>query len=295
MLEVIDISRHNGGMDFKITKAKGVYSVIMRSSVGTYYIDPKFAYNLPRARDAGIEKVGMYHVITPEESWQKQVDIVLELKEKNPVDYIVLDCELDRGQDERVITSKIQKWVQAIGKATYVNPMIYTRMTWWDLYVLPWSKWALYPLIVANYTSGAQPCMPRDWKKWLMWQWSANGNGMGDDYGSYDDGTGFGKDMDLDKLDCTKEDFEQYCLGAVPVPPIPVPITFPRLAITTVGLRVRTGPSTNSKSLRILPAGTQVQVYSEVNKGAELWVKISKGSMEYCAMLYNGNVYMKYI
>jgi hypothetical protein len=62
--------------------------------------------------------------------------------------------------------------------------MIYTGAWWWDGNVMPADKWSSYPLHVANYTSAAQPYMPRDWDEWDVWQWSADGNGKGHEYGA---------------------------------------------------------------------------------------------------------------
>lgn len=56
----IDISAHNGTIDFGKVKKAGYDFVIIKATEGTDFKDSMFSDNLRRAREAGL-KVGAYH------------------------------------------------------------------------------------------------------------------------------------------------------------------------------------------------------------------------------------------
>lgn len=60
-VKVIDISKHNGNIDFKAVKASGIYGVIIRAGYGRYVSqkDPSFDSYYQNAKAAGL-KVGSY-------------------------------------------------------------------------------------------------------------------------------------------------------------------------------------------------------------------------------------------
>lgn len=59
MVKVIDVSVHNGNIDFKKVKASGIDGVIIRAGYGQNNIDKKFKINITRALEAGLA-VGVY-------------------------------------------------------------------------------------------------------------------------------------------------------------------------------------------------------------------------------------------
>lgn len=58
-MKVIDVSYHNGNVDFKKVKASGIDGVIIRAGYGQNNIDKKFKINITRALEAGLA-VGVY-------------------------------------------------------------------------------------------------------------------------------------------------------------------------------------------------------------------------------------------
>nr|MDE7190383.1 hypothetical protein [Muribaculaceae bacterium] len=56
----IDISAHNGDIDFRKVAADGISFVIIKATEGGTFKDRKFIDNLRKAREAGL-KVGAYH------------------------------------------------------------------------------------------------------------------------------------------------------------------------------------------------------------------------------------------
>lgn len=56
----IDVSAHNGDIDFERVKAEGIEFVIIKASEGSTFKDKRFVDNVRKARKAGL-KVGAYH------------------------------------------------------------------------------------------------------------------------------------------------------------------------------------------------------------------------------------------
>lgn len=57
--KLVDISYHNGTVDFKKLKAAGVAGVILRAGYGSRNVDSKFRENIKKAADAGLY-IGVY-------------------------------------------------------------------------------------------------------------------------------------------------------------------------------------------------------------------------------------------
>lgn len=60
MVYVLDISGHQGDVDFEKVKKAGIYGVMLKCSEGDSYLAPKFQPNYQKALAAGL-KVGAYH------------------------------------------------------------------------------------------------------------------------------------------------------------------------------------------------------------------------------------------
>lgn len=173
----VDVSRHQGPMDWKKCAARGVTFAAIRVTVGNYYTDPRFEENWQGAKAAGL-LVTAYHVVTPEYSVRSQMERFRAVIGGHWPDLPpVLDCELTRGQDKDIVTARIEGCAQAVINWGMARPIIYTRQSWWDHYVLPSYYWDVFPLWVANYTDAPQPLLPRDWTTWKIWQYSSKGDG----------------------------------------------------------------------------------------------------------------------
>lgn len=57
----VDLSSHNGDIDFNRLKADSVDFVMLKATEGTTFKDPKFNRNYTEARKAGISHIGAYH------------------------------------------------------------------------------------------------------------------------------------------------------------------------------------------------------------------------------------------
>ena len=226
----IDVSKWQGKMDWGKAAGAGVQFAAVRCTVGDYYVDPRFEENWAGAKEVGIP-VTAYHVVAPADggrriTGKKQMEYFADKMEGKFPDYpLILDCELAKGQDARWITSVIEKCVEEIPIAFDTNPFIYTAKYWWNANVWESSMWKECPLWVANYTSFDEPQMPRDWleyyagswnQKWTVWQWSADGNGMGHQHGAQSHA------IDLDRWN-PNVPFLFGDNNEPPLPPVPPP------------------------------------------------------------------------
>ncbi|WP_294377392.1 GH25 family lysozyme [uncultured Clostridium sp.] len=81
----IDISNHNGYVDFNAIKNAGVKVVYMKASESNYYIDQYAAGNAESAKNAGL-KVGYYHYLTGTSSPEEQARLFYNCIKDKPND-----------------------------------------------------------------------------------------------------------------------------------------------------------------------------------------------------------------
>jgi GH25 family lysozyme M1 (1,4-beta-N-acetylmuramidase) len=216
----VDVSKWQGKMDWAKCKAAGAKYAFVRATVGAGYVDTQYIRNVEEIDHVELP-FGVYHVIVPRYAGKivtadMNMSNFLENIGDTPPDFpVILDCELTNGDNPRHITSVIEGCIKILNDNLY-RVMIYTGAWWWDGNVMPADKWRDYPLHVANYTSAAQPYMPRDWDEWDVWQWSADGNGKGHEYGADS------HDIDLNRM---KVAFWNKHIGVIEEPePVEPPV-----------------------------------------------------------------------
>ena len=141
-------------------------------------------------------KVASYHVympatsdgrkITPEAQMEKYLRA---MDNKQPDWYPVLDCEKHRNQDKFYITDGIFSCLQTLD-INYNDSIVYTRGSWWQENVIrnDFNDWDLF---IARYKPGLEHPWeddpntdPLDWDDYDLWQYSADGNGRGAEFGA---------------------------------------------------------------------------------------------------------------
>ena len=104
----IDVSSHNGDIDFEKVKAQGYSFVIIKASEGEYHHDSRFAKNYDNARAAGL-KVGAYHFFRKKTDGLNQAKNFLETIGWRKLDLPpVIDVE-DWSNDPMVQNERTQK------------------------------------------------------------------------------------------------------------------------------------------------------------------------------------------
>lgn len=220
---VVDISKWQGEVDFEMMKAAGVELVILRLSQGQFETDPTFAANYAGARAAGL-KVGAYHVVHPEHTVDNQWWRIISSLGGRALDIpLALDCELDGNQNPSTVTSIIVGLVNVIKAEWGQYAPLYTRAIWWNQHTVFHPVFGNCPLWIARYWNGTHPwsdapetLRPRDWTDFALWQWSADGNGLGQAYGVSSD------DIDLNHGNAADVAGLLAKLNGAPVNPPPI-------------------------------------------------------------------------
>lgn len=138
----IDISRHNGAIDWNAVKASGVDYVIIRcgyrgSSTGVLIEDQNFRTNIKGATAAGL-KVGVYvfSQAVDEVEAVKEASLAVSLVKGYNLTYpIFIDTEASGGRadkiDKATRTAVVNAFCQTVASAGY-QPGIYASKSWYE-------------------------------------------------------------------------------------------------------------------------------------------------------------------
>ena len=125
----IDISKHNGIVDFQQIAADSLSFVFIKATEGNEYVDPTFERNYALAKQAGL-KVGAYHYFRMAKNGTVQAYNFLKAVKGKEIDLpLVIDVEewgndLFVDRDEAV--KRLMKMVECIEENNY-KVMIYTN------------------------------------------------------------------------------------------------------------------------------------------------------------------------
>lgn len=196
----IDVSHHNGPIDWKAVAAGGVRFAYLKATEGTSYLDPCFVRNREAASAARI-RVGAYHFLRPDQDATAQAEHFLstigEVREGDLAP--VLDVEAVRADDghdlwkdlslaTRVL--KLGRWIAKVGASTGQTTALYLSPGWWGSMFpagqvstviqnlkrqgIPLPKLYDRPLWVAHYDV-PRPAVPPAWKIYQVWQSTDHG------------------------------------------------------------------------------------------------------------------------
>lgn len=284
---IVDISKWQGDVDFATMRAAGVELVMMRLSIGDQ-TDVRFSDNYAGARAAGL-RVGVYHAVKPSISVAAQWTRIVDSLAGRALDVpLALDCEVEDGQNPSTIATVIEGLAQKYALLFGEYPLIYTRATWWNVWTIYKPIFKLCPLWVARYFSGEHPwndapdtMRPRDWNTFALWQFSADGNGLGAAYGVESD------DIDLNKGGAETLAGTLALLRGQPLPP-PEPIGAMLLKFKAkYTLNIRSGPDTSYPDIGDLAKDTIVTALEiQPTDNNSVWVRIDTG--KWVALVHNG-------
>jgi len=266
MIEGVDISVYQGAINWAQMATTNAQFVWMRAAIGKY-LDPRLGEYSIGAKNHGFP-YGFYYVIRPATTsdWKEQVQAHANIEGLySPPLTPVVDCEIDGGLSKQALGDWIFKYQARFFELTGHVLMIYTRASWWDLHVYrnDWAK--IHPLWVAHY--GAQtPTLPADWgaisqpKTWSLWQYSADGNGMGDAYGVQS------ASIDLDHFNGDGAAFLKQ-FGAAPRDlnvPQPPPAGLPRfVSVKVARANIRNAPTMLNSDVGDTFLGNRMEVIGE--------------------------------
>jgi lysozyme len=193
----IDVSRHQGTIDWDKVKTAGIEFVGIRATMGATGRDDKFTFNWVEASRVGILRA-RYHYFANKSAGIPQAYNFLAVLESDLGELpIVIDIEPTSGQviaDKHRNTQEILSFLKECEKKTGIRPIIYTNgWAWGVCTTIPdWSS--DYPLWLAQYTITPEPKIPQPWHRYACWQYSASGRipGIENDKGQQ-------VDVDLDR------------------------------------------------------------------------------------------------
>ncbi len=175
----IDVSRHNGTIDWNAVKASGVDYVIIRcgyrgSATGVLIEDQTFRTNIKGATAAGL-KVGVYvfsQAINEVEAVKEASLAVSLVKGYNLTYPIFIDTESSGGRADKIDratrTAVVNAFCQTVASAGY-KPGIYASKTWFED-KLNMGAIGNYKIWLAQYSTA-----PTYSGRYDMWQYSSKG------------------------------------------------------------------------------------------------------------------------
>lgn len=177
LLRGIDVSYWQGTIDWEKVKASGIDFAFMRTTLGDYYTDETFYYNITEAQRNGI-KVGVYHYMKADSSQSARTEAkyFLEAIKDYELEFpIVVDVEDSRQEKLSVseLTRITRVFCEEIKKAGY-TPMIYSSASWLNQ-KLDTKQLSDYEIWVAHWGT----TRPAYYGSYGVWQYSCKGRVSG--------------------------------------------------------------------------------------------------------------------
>ncbi len=133
----IDVSKHNGNIDFKQVRDDDYQFVFIKATEGKTYKDDAFDRNYRGARDAGL-KVGAYHFFRKNRTGEEQANNLLQAIKGKEFDLpLVIDLEDDWGNGATVnrqnALERVMDMIEILNGKGY-QVMIYTNLDGYNKY-----------------------------------------------------------------------------------------------------------------------------------------------------------------
>jgi GH25 family lysozyme M1 (1,4-beta-N-acetylmuramidase) len=189
----IDLSHWNPNWRPAESEAAGAKFAILRAGsindvTGIPYRDNLIDEHYARGNPSGL-KLGYYWYMRPQHNPEGQADffwnIVKDFRRDLP---LWCDIEKSGGLNPAKVTASVLLFCRRLAQHAPVG--IYTRATFSNSFMFPDPALATFPLWVARYTptlnhpwGDVGTFRPRPWRNWLLWQWSADTNFRGWEFG----------------------------------------------------------------------------------------------------------------
>jgi len=273
----IDIHRYYRNIDPRVAYDAGARFALIRAGGCDYYGHQYEDNYFKRNAEVFPEHmpIGFWYVFRPNHSPEKQAESFIELVRDVPYQVpCQFDVELWGEVSPRVFADNLLM-AYAMLDAAFPNSkhINYTRAEFFNKRVAQDPRWALYDLWIARYTTQPKPwgnqydqpyVYPRDWESWVFWQWSADYNNRGPEFGVPPDGD---DDIDLDWFNGDQAAFNaKFNIGQVEMPYM-VEVT------TTKNTLGKAGPKGINE--HVIPLGTRLGVVGQ-DKAADgsIWYNV---------------------
>lgn len=165
----LDLSSHNGEVDFNEVRDAGYSFVILKASEGVSFIDKSFHKNYTAAREAGL-KVGAYHFFRFDCDGRLQANHFLNTVRDMQFDFpLALDVEESGNPDRHDRQQVIKSLRDAINHLALRghDPVIYTNKSGYRKFI--GSSFADIPLWICSFSDPPGP------DRWYLWQFTHRG------------------------------------------------------------------------------------------------------------------------
>ena len=190
----IDVSAHNGYINFRKVASAGYEFVFIKASEGEDFQDRNFLINYYSSGNAGLKR-GAYHFFRFDKDGVDQaVNFVNTIKQRPLELGVAIDVESEgnpKGIAVEVIQERLQSMIEFLNLKGY-RVMLYTNVKGYETYLL--NVFAGLPLWICSFSS-----RPVD-VDWTFWQYDHHGRV-----------NGVKGDVDLDTFSGSREDWRKLC------------------------------------------------------------------------------------
>ncbi|SLJ92642.1 MULTISPECIES: glycoside hydrolase family 25 protein [unclassified Paenibacillus] len=172
----IDVSHHNGNIDFKKVAADGISFVFIKATQGKSFRSPKFLQSVKDAKAAGL-LIGAYHYVddsagSVETAKAEAANFYKAIQDAGGIGTFdlppVMDYESNKNSySKATITAVATTFLAEIHKLTRVKPLVYT----YPAFIGNFTGLSSYPLWIARYSTQT-PADVSGWTRWDFWQYS---------------------------------------------------------------------------------------------------------------------------
>ena len=177
----IDISHHNGTIDFGKVAIDDIHFVLMKATESSSFVDSKFATNWQKSGQSNLKR-GAYHFFRPNVSGKDQAKHFVSKLIAAGVgkgDIIpTVDCEDYDGSGAKAYQKELQIFLDVVEGEFKKKPIIYTLRSFWKKIGDP-IQFGGYPLWVVDLTSSDKPRLPSGWNDYAIWQFTFEGTTKG--------------------------------------------------------------------------------------------------------------------
>lgn len=166
----IDISSHNGNIDFPKLAADSIDFVIIKATEGTSFKDSRFLHNYRQARRVGL-KTGAYHFFRFDTDGMMQALNIINSIKYMPLDFpLMIDVE-DWNNAKHIpakdVVSRLDAMIAYLNRNGY-NVILYSNKDGFNRYIK--SHFDNLPLWICSFTD------PPVAAQWVFWQYSHRGS-----------------------------------------------------------------------------------------------------------------------
>jgi GH25 family lysozyme M1 (1,4-beta-N-acetylmuramidase) len=207
----IDVSSNQAKVDWNKARQAGAAFCFIRVGLGLRK-DELFDAHFAGAKAAGL-LVGAYFVPNPAIGPGGQLTVMLGALAGKQLDLpVAIDVEAIKGTapTRQQVHDCVSLCLREAPRVGGRLPLVYTRQSYFDGALPADAQWGLHELWAARYIFLSGPWADgrykfRDWDAWRFWQFSADGNGRGAEFGSSSNS------IDLNYFNGTVTELLAYC------------------------------------------------------------------------------------